>query len=234
MLNCVSNDYELASTHSVKFDGFHSCHVGNPLAIPSGSNKTMFNSISNWPHSCPSGYFQHLVDVDQGCEIHICLENGAFLPKHLLPPNLPPFHRRPPHVPHWTDRLAVVGADNHLLIRNTNGQWNAYSIDSDGTKTFIETVMQNNNITTHSAIRMAATARAQTGPTKWSLIALIMSSVAMATLILVACMTSVVTCKVCCHRKGGSKAKGGKCGAGPCSFNLIKSRVPAAVNRTCT
>ena len=213
---CVSNDYELASTHSVKFGGFHSCRVGNPLAIPSSSNKKMFNSTAHWPHSCPSGYSQHLVDIDNGCEIHVCLENGAFTPKHLLPPNLPPFHRRPPYVPHWTDRLAVVGADNHLLIRNTDGQWKAHSIDSDETKAFIETAMQTNNITTHSAIGIAAAA-AQAGPTKWSLIALIMSSIAMATLILVACMTSIVTCKVCCHKKGGGKAKEG---------NVEQGRVP--------
>ena len=204
---CLSNDYELASTHSVKFGGLHSCKMGNPLAIPSNSNASLFTSSArnHWPHSCPSGYSQHLVDIDNGCEIHVCLESGAFNPKHLLPPFLPPFHRRPPYVPQWTDRLAVVGADNTLLIRNTQGQWQAHSSDSEETRAFIETAMENLNITSsNSAIVGVADAATASGPTKWVLVSLIMSTVAIASLILLACMTSVLTCKVCCH---GNKKK---------------------------
>ena len=202
---CLSNDYELASTHSVKFGGFHSCKVGNPLAIPSNSNDTLFTSGArkHWPHSCPSGYSQHLVDVDNGCEIHVCLESGAFNPKHLLPPFLPPFHRQPPFVPQWTDKLAVVGADNTLLIRNTLGQWQAHSSDSEETKAFIETAMENLNLTEAPAspIVGVADAAAASGPTKWELVSLIMSTVAVATLICLVFMTSIITCKVCCKKR---------------------------------
>ena len=206
---CVSNDYELGSVHSVKFGGFHSCRIGNPLAIPSNlhSNRTMmFTNSASWPHSCPAGYSQHLVDVDDGCEINVCLESGAFSPKYSLPPFLPPFHERPPFIPHWTDRLAVVGADNNLLIRSTQGQWKAHSADSDETKAFIQTAMEYNNITESSAFGVAAEAsQEKDGPSKWALISLIMSTVALASFSLLACMTSVVTCKVCCSRKRKAK-----------------------------
>ena len=196
---CMSSDYELASTHSVKFGGFHSCRIGNPLAIPSNSNATMFTNSVHWPHSCPPQYSQHLVDVDKGCEINVCLENGAFSSKKLLPPYLPPFHQRPPFIPHWTDRLAVVGADNNLLIRSTQGQWEAYSSDSDETKAFIEATLENNNISSTSEIGVAADVVSESnGPSKWALISLIMSSTALASLILLLCMTSLLTCKVCC------------------------------------
>ena len=214
---CLSNDYELASTHAVKFGGFHSCRVGNPLAIPSKSNATMFTNSDHWPHSCPTGYSQHLVDIDNGCEIHVCLENGVFTPKYLMPAILPPFHRRPPYVPHWTDRLAVVGAGNNLLIRNTQGQWEAYSSDSKETKAFIETALKNKNITTRSsAVGMAAAAiQEKDAPSKWALISLIVSTVTLASLILLACLTSVVTCKVCCNRKAHNNVK-----------NVEQGRVP--------
>lgn len=216
---CVSNDYELASTHSVKFGGFHSCRVGNPLAIPANSNATMFTNNTHWPHSCRSGYSQHLVDVDNGCEINVCLENGAFSQKTLLPPYLPPFHRRPPYVPHWTDRLAVVGADNDLLIRDTDGQWRAYPSKSAESMEYIDTVMENsnNNISSGSVIGIAADAASQ-GPSKWALIALIMSSIALATLVLLLCMTSALTCKVCCGKT--KKKKMGKI------ENIEQGRVP--------
>ena len=205
---CVSNDYELASIHAVKFGGFHSCRVGNPLAIPSTLNKTVFTISARWPHSCPAGYSQHLVDVDDGCEINVCLESGAFSPKYSLPPFLPPFHEQPPYIPHWTDRLAVVGADNNLLIRSTQGQWKPHTSDSDETKAFVQTAMENNNITESSAFGVAAAAsQEKDGPSKWALISLIMSTVALASFILLACMTSVVTCKVCCGRKRGKKDK---------------------------
>jgi hypothetical protein len=144
------------------------------------------------------------VDVDDGCEINVCLESGAFSPKYSLPPFLPPFHERPPFVPHWTDRLAVVGADDNLLIRSTQGQWKAHSSESDETKAFIQTAMENENvnITESSAFGVAVGAsQEKEGPSKWALISLIMSTVALASFILLACMTSVVTCKVCCRRK---------------------------------
>lgn len=111
--------------------------------------------------------------------------------------------------PHWTDRLAVVGADNNLLIRSTRGQWNAHSSESDETKAFIQTAMENYNITESSGAFGVAVGASQEkeGPSKWALISLIMSTVALASFILLACMTSVVTCKVCCGHKKARKDK---------------------------
>ena len=99
-----------------------------------------------------------------------------------------------------------MGADNNLLIRSTQGQWKAHSADSDETKAFIQTAMEYNNITESSAFGVAAEAsQEKDGPSKWALISLIMSTVALASFILLACMTSVVTCKVCCSRKRKAK-----------------------------
>ena len=83
-----------------------------------------------------------------------------------------------------------------------------HSSDSDETKAFIQTAMENNNIMETSAFGVAAEAsQEKDGPSKWALISLIMLTVALASFILLACMTSVVTCKVCCSRKKGKKNK---------------------------
>ena len=92
---CVSNDYELRFLHAISLAGFHSCRVGNPLSVPS-TVATL--ERSNWPHACPGGYSQHLVAIESGCEINVCLENDAFQSKSLLPPRLPPFQSKPPFV----------------------------------------------------------------------------------------------------------------------------------------
>ena len=67
---CVSSDYELGYAASIPFAGFESCIAGNPLAA---SSFNASESPNNWPHTCPHGYAQHLVAVDEGCEINFCV-----------------------------------------------------------------------------------------------------------------------------------------------------------------
>lgn len=146
---CVSNDYELGFPHAVSFAGFHSCRVGNPLSVP--STVTTFPERPNWPYACPGGYSQHLVAIENGCEINVCLENGAFQPKSLLPPRLPPFQSKPPFVPYTTDKLTVIGSDGSIIARNTAGQWKIYSRDSDEAASFYE-LLEQRNITSPAMI----------------------------------------------------------------------------------
>lgn len=142
---CTSTNYsDLASPYAIKFGGFYSCSAGNPLAnIPQSllaKDKTL------WPHGCAPGYSQHLVTVDSGCEISICLEQGLFDKGHVLPPVLPPFHQQPSYLPYWSgDRLGILGAENIYFLRETNGQWQSYSKDSADIKILLEKVRENTN-----------------------------------------------------------------------------------------
>ena len=138
---CVTNDYELGGAHATSFAGFYSCRIGNPLSVP--ANVPTFPKPSDWPHNCPKGYAQHLVAIERGCEINVCLEKGAFQSKRLLPPILPPFETKPPYMPYVIEQLAVMGADGNLLIRNTAGQWETFPRDSDMVKQYVE-ILQNN------------------------------------------------------------------------------------------
>lgn len=64
---CVSDDYKRAYARSIPFAGFHSCESGNPLAVGNVSTNV-------WPHECPIGYAQHLVSIENGCEINSCVQ----------------------------------------------------------------------------------------------------------------------------------------------------------------
>ena len=140
---CVSNDYELGSAHAVSFAGFHSCRIGNPLSVPASISTSRFPNATDWPHNCPSGYSQHLVSIENGCEINVCLEKGAFQSKSLLPPILPPFQAQPPFVPYIVNQLAVLGSDGSVLVRNTAGQWETFSPDSDEASLYHELLRSN-------------------------------------------------------------------------------------------
>ncbi len=138
---CVTNDYELGGAHAISFAGFHSCRIGNPLSVP--ANVPTFPKPSDWPHNCPKGYAQHLVAIERGCEINVCLEKGAFQSKSLLPPILPPFEMKPPYMPYAIEQLAVIGADGSVLVRNTAGQWETFPRDSDMVKQYMEILQSN-------------------------------------------------------------------------------------------
>ena len=117
---CVSNDYELGYPYSIPFAGFESCISGNPLAV---TNKTGVTEAS-WPHACPYGYSQHLVAVDEACEINFCIKAGVFNKFTPLPPRLPPFRRKHKRVnPNTTDTMVVMGVSGKIWYRDDNGDW---------------------------------------------------------------------------------------------------------------
>lgn len=119
MYICVSDDYELGFPYSIPFAGFESCMTGNPLAAknPSPANQ------GSWPHDCPVGFSQHLVAVDENCEINFCIRSGAFNEQRAQPPRLPPFRKRKQMNPNATDTLVVIGNFGELWYKNENGDW---------------------------------------------------------------------------------------------------------------
>lgn len=116
---CVSDDYELGEPFSVPFAGFESCITGNPLASKNRSPSNM----SLWPHACPYGYSQHLVTVDEGCEINFCIKAGAFNQLIPRPPRLPPFRKRAHLNPNSTETLIVLGNYGEMWYKNQDGVW---------------------------------------------------------------------------------------------------------------
>ena len=116
---CVSSDYERGYAYAVPFGGFDSCIVGNPMATKS----TTAEQSSTWPHDCPHGYAQHLVTVDEGCEVDFCVIANAFKHRGLLPAKLPPFHKHPKYKANVTDTLVVFGIYGTIWEKNTEGQW---------------------------------------------------------------------------------------------------------------
>ena len=121
---CVSDDYERAYAKSIPFAGFQSCHSGNPLAAKQGSDS------KNWPSECPLGYAQHLVEVEDGCEINYCVQFGAFTPQSFLPAHLPPFHKKPKYVLNDTEPMILSGRDR-FWIKDSDGHWIPSPFDPD-------------------------------------------------------------------------------------------------------
>lgn len=116
---CVSNDRELGYAYSVDFGGFYSCMTGNPLAhaTPNEQNR------DEWPHLCPSGYAQHLVTVQDDCELTVCIRSGAFRPEALIEPLLPPFMQNPIKNNNVTGLLPMFGTYGQVWVKNTEGLW---------------------------------------------------------------------------------------------------------------
>ena len=121
---CTSSDLELGGPDAIKFGGFFSCNIGNPLV--DGPNVT--TDSSKWTRTCPSGYSQHLVIVEVGCEINVCLETGSYKPKalNLVPPSLPPY-RIPQYNYNGTEPIAVPGFRNTVLLKDYDGEWRLYN-----------------------------------------------------------------------------------------------------------
>jgi hypothetical protein len=120
---CTSSDRELGASQSVKFGGFFSCSVGNPLAT--GSNTE--TNASLWTRACPQGYTPHLIAIDNNCEINVCLEMGSYGRERLLLPRLPPY-RGPQFNPNGSEPIVIAGARNTVLIKNMRGEWETYNI----------------------------------------------------------------------------------------------------------
>ena len=206
---CVSNDYELGSAHAVGYAGFHSCRIGNPLSVPANRASSRYPNATDWPHSCPRGYSQHLVSIENGCEINVCLEKGAFQSKSLLPPILPPFQAQPPFVPYIVNQLAVLGSDGSVLVRNTAGQWDNFTPDSDEASLYHELLQSNSsqrnpsttngtNIPRLSSSQLSTEDESSHSKTDIAIVSLTMSTIAVASLIVFAFV--VATYKVCSQR----------------------------------
>ena len=114
---CVSDDYERSYATSIPFAGFQSCQAGNPLAARQTS--------TSWPHECPVAYAQHLVSVENGCEINYCVKMGAFASQSAFPARLPPFHKPPKFKVNDSEALALIGIE-YFWIKNSDGRWVPY------------------------------------------------------------------------------------------------------------
>lgn len=201
---CLSNDFELGSAHSVRFGGFYSCNVGNPLAVPANTSSIL--SRTDWPHNCPSGYSQHLVVVASNCEINVCIETGSFNQKRLSPPKLPPFEEQPPFMPYLTEQPTLFTSDGGILRRNIDGCWNRYPPGSkEAIETFNKISPNNNNDTRNSEMDSEVSMTQQIMSTKTStnpptaIASLVLSSVAIASVILI--VLCLLTYKIYTTRK---------------------------------
>ena len=124
---CVSTDYERGFAYALDFGGLESCSVGNPLA----DSKPNDHNKANWPHACPHGYAQHLVAVEDGCEINFCVRAGALQSTRLLAPKLPPYRKHPKYKNNITDTLAVFGVYGEVWVKGSDGGWNELQSDSE-------------------------------------------------------------------------------------------------------
>ena len=115
---CVSSDIEKGVANAVDFAGFYSCSMGNPLATLAN-----ISNSEDWPHACPHGYAQHLITVEDGCEINFCVRAGALNSKSLAAIKLPPFRKHPSYKENVTDTLVVFGLYGVMWMRNDEGEW---------------------------------------------------------------------------------------------------------------
>ncbi|WAR00350.1 MPEG1-like protein [Mya arenaria] len=102
---CLSDDYELGFEFSLPFAGFFSCKSNNPL------------TKTNTP-TCPTGFSQHILDVNDDCEIYYCIQTGAMSVQGLPPVRKLPFQRKPRH---------RANKENHKGDKNVT-----YVISEDG------------------------------------------------------------------------------------------------------
>ena len=134
---CVSDDYELGYQFSLRFGGFFSCSSGNPLAVPNKNHqqksgkttpktspKGNLADIVNAPQSCPRGYTQHLLSVDNECEINYCVKANSLAKLSRTAVRRPPYNARPGVSPKATKTLMVVGINGEVWYRNnSNADW---------------------------------------------------------------------------------------------------------------
>ena len=149
---CVSSDYELGNAYAVPFGGFHSCVIGNPLAAA----PSYANDQTKWPRACPHGYMQHLVTIDEGCEIDFCVEAiKTYLPQ---PPRLPPFRKHPKYKINVTNTLIIFGLYGNVWAKNQNGEWEMSSIEkleADGLLT-LQTLIGSSTVVDPNAIPLVS------------------------------------------------------------------------------
>lgn len=117
---CVSVDVEMGYKYSLPFAGFDSCEIGNPLAA-TGANGYPAGNPSDWPNQCPQGYTQHMITVDNGCEINYCVQ--LLSGKGLLVAQLPPFGPVPQPKFNMTKTLVVGDYDGEVWVKGQDGTW---------------------------------------------------------------------------------------------------------------
>ncbi len=157
---CVSTDYEHGFAFAVEFGGLESCSMGNPLA----GSKPNDTNIANWPHGCPHGYTQHLVAIQDGCEINFCVSAGSLKSSKLISPILPPFRKHPKYKVNVTDALTVFGVYGNIWVKNSDGGWDeiesgsedGQSLLSSYSAEFSSKLSQTNNI--HGGLNTGAVA----------------------------------------------------------------------------
>lgn len=142
---CVSDDYELGFQFALKFAGFFSCTSGNPLAVPhihpqgdkkpQGKNAKRIPSVEFFlegdvpgtfqgPQSCPCGYSQHLLAVDNECEINYCVKANSLAKLTSTAVKRPPYNPRPGVSPNATKTLMVVGVNGEVWYKNdSQAKW---------------------------------------------------------------------------------------------------------------
>lgn len=155
---CVSSDYELGSANAVMFGGFYGCNAGNPLAASNLSDSEL------WPRQCPRGSTQHLVTIDQSCEINFCVEAGTFRSHSLLPVRTPPFTPRPAFETNMTDTVIVGGLYGTVWVKNANGQWNQMDQRSIDTQALIGALTNTEQSTTGKQTNPLSTTEELTNP----------------------------------------------------------------------
>ena len=162
---CVSDDYELGFQFALPFAGFFSCNSGNPLAVPcskpqgdkkpQGKNVKRVPSVEVFlegdsagtfkgPQSCPRGYTQHLLAVDNECEINYCVKANSLARLTSTVVKTPPYSPRPGVSPNATKTLMVVGVNGSLLRRGllqsrwveTRGDWEEGKSKARGERLF--------------------------------------------------------------------------------------------------
>ena len=139
---CVSDDYELGYQFALPFAGFFSCSSGNPLAVPhkstqeeSGKTAPRVSPVErlleedgegtlNGPQNCPRGYSQHLMTVDNECEINYCVKANSLARLSSPVVKRPPYNARPGLSPNATKTLMVVGVNGEVWYKNDSmAEW---------------------------------------------------------------------------------------------------------------
>ncbi|XP_064639401.1 macrophage-expressed gene 1 protein-like [Lineus longissimus] len=112
--------------YSQPFAGFLSCQAGNPLLFGernangnAGSVESFFEHQppSTWPNRCPLGYSQHLVAIEDDCEISVCTRSMG---RQALKIKRPPFQRPPQLLPMTTLQPAALAWKS---LTKTGQQW---------------------------------------------------------------------------------------------------------------
>ena len=157
---CVSADYELGYPYSLPFGGFDSCVIGNPLA----ASASVRGDQSKWPSQCPQGYSQHVVALDEDCEINYCVKTGFLVQKALNPIKLPPFRRMPHSVSKNATKAYVLSANGEIWAKGKDNHWKNHNYGPADGISVIQVLKTGTNYTEY-AFENVSTATQEVAPT---------------------------------------------------------------------